>query len=571
MPKQIAISSTTTTAEAEAEAASAAVIDEIAMAVADEEAAFQQSSSSVPTPLLNNRQEEQQQQQATTEQQQLQLANDGNTNSNNDDETNQKQPSSSSTEKKVTIKKSNKGHCQHLFTTSSPNGTGGTRCTNLAIKAGLCYRHGAKSLLPPRPTCKIPNCTNQVQRGGVCCKHGAKVKSCRYENCTKNAVRGGYCCRHGKLMGVINDDENKKKCVVEHCNNAAMVVKNKKSSGDQQVTGEEQKVQAITVAKSGLYCKRHAIKKVNEDGDVLCSERWCRNKVVTDCESGGEGGGGGERGDDNKGGKEKGVGCCEKGKEEGVPLCKKHCQTNHHHHHHHDGHHHHPKKSSGKGKFGHINVEGKLLLAPCGQCIGCKTSPCKTCVKCTSNPKKRCEGRPCSNPIWLDRDEYNARFMNRIGGGGKKDEEDMKKGEGSLVGGNGEEASDNVEEDVIVDVFDESDVAKHRNAANKAANVPKRMKPMNGYMRFTAEISHEVIAEFPELNGKELVSCCYFVCRVALFDIPYLTLFTQYPRNHSPSNFRRDGRHWMRTRKKSIVTMPRRRWTNSRNNVVKIR
>ncbi|KAL7449482.1 hypothetical protein ACHAWC_001538, partial [Mediolabrus comicus] len=79
----------------------------------------------------------------------------------------------------------------------------------------------------------------------------------------------------------------------------------------------------------------------------------------------------------------------------------------------------------------------------------------------------------------------------------------MRRGEGSLGGGNGEDASDDVE-DVIVDIFDESDVAKHRNAANKAANAPKHMKPMNGYMRFTAEISHEVIAEFPELNGKEL-------------------------------------------------------------------
>ncbi|KAL7448321.1 hypothetical protein ACHAWC_000528, partial [Mediolabrus comicus] len=80
----------------------------------------------------------------------------------------------------------------------------------------------------------------------------------------------------------------------------------------------------------------------------------------------------------------------------------------------------------------------------------------------------------------------------------------MRRGEGSLGGGNGEE-DNHVKEDVIVDVFDESDITKHRNAANKAANVPpKHMKPMNGYMRFTAEISHEVIAEFPELNGKEL-------------------------------------------------------------------
>ena len=112
----------------------------------------------------------------------------------------------------------------------------------------------------------------------------------------------------------------------------------------------------------------------------------------------------------------------------------------------------------------------------------------------------------------------------------------MRRGEeGSLGGGNGEEASDDVEEeDVIVDVFDESDIAKHRNAANKAANVPKHMKPMNGYMRFTAEISHEVIAEFPELNGKELVSCllsclsCLVYCSLDVCIVYYSLSRTSY-------------------------------------------
>ena len=52
----------------------------------------------------------------------------------------------------ATAKKPAKTYCSH------------PSCPNLAIKKGLCYRHGAKQLLPPKPTCKVPNCSNQVQR-----------------------------------------------------------------------------------------------------------------------------------------------------------------------------------------------------------------------------------------------------------------------------------------------------------------------------------------------------------------------------------------------------------------------
>ena len=38
-------------------------------------------------------------------------------------------------------------------------------CTNIVVKGGVCWRHGAK---PKRKLCSGEGCTNQSKRGGVC-------------------------------------------------------------------------------------------------------------------------------------------------------------------------------------------------------------------------------------------------------------------------------------------------------------------------------------------------------------------------------------------------------------------
>lgn len=389
-----------------------------------------------------------------------------------------------------------KTHC------SQPN------CPNLAIKKGLCYRHGAKSLLPPKPQCKVPNCTNQVQRGGVCCKHGAKVKECKIDDCTKNAVRGGLCCKHGRMEGVVVE----KICKVENCNNR--VLKRKKSAtveeGDSNSSnvGQEKEEEA-----EEDFCKRHAVKKVDEDGHVICSERWCRNKVISD--GGGtttkEGSGDGEPSPSTT--------CCEKG-DEAVPLCMKHCKNTHHLdcdsdckssvHHDHGHHHDHDdvgeekktakkKKQVGGNDHDHHHHDhhhaSNRKLAPCAKCIGCKALPCKKCTNCTSTPKKRCKERTCSNPIWMDRKEYD----------------DMIKQRKMTKGDDVEDVEKKDTEEEVVDELEEIGHHDHdhnhedgKGATKEAAVAPK--KPLNGYMRYVAEIREAVTAEFSELTPKELVS-----------------------------------------------------------------
>ena len=65
-------------------------------------------------------------------------------------------------------------------------------CTNIAVKGGVCTKHGAKG-----KRCKGEGCTNKAVKGGVCVKHGAERKLCSNESCTNVAVSGGVCFRHG--------------------------------------------------------------------------------------------------------------------------------------------------------------------------------------------------------------------------------------------------------------------------------------------------------------------------------------------------------------------------------------
>ena len=69
-------------------------------------------------------------------------------------------------------------------------------CTNIAMKGGVCIRHGAK-----KKTCSHDGCNNQVVNSGVCTLHGAKRvrKTCNHEGCTKYSQKSGFCKRHYKL------------------------------------------------------------------------------------------------------------------------------------------------------------------------------------------------------------------------------------------------------------------------------------------------------------------------------------------------------------------------------------
>ena len=80
-------------------------------------------------------------------------------------------------------------------------------CTNIAVKGGVCIRHGAKKKL-----CSREGCTNIAKKGGVCTRHGAKIKRCSRKGCTNYALKGGVCIRHGA---------KKKLCSSEGCTNNA--------------------------------------------------------------------------------------------------------------------------------------------------------------------------------------------------------------------------------------------------------------------------------------------------------------------------------------------------------------
>lgn len=67
-------------------------------------------------------------------------------------------------------------------------------CTNIAMKGGVCVKHGAN-----QPKCRTPGCNKNAKKGGLCIAHGAKPKraSCSVEGCIKYAVEGGICIKHG--------------------------------------------------------------------------------------------------------------------------------------------------------------------------------------------------------------------------------------------------------------------------------------------------------------------------------------------------------------------------------------
>jgi hypothetical protein len=88
-------------------------------------------------------------------------------------------------------------------------------CTNIAIKGGVCKRHGAKKEHKHK-RCSVKGCTNQVQKGGVCIKHGAKVKSCSVEGCTNQSQRRRLCVKHGTKA-------ERKRCSSKGCTSLAQM------------------------------------------------------------------------------------------------------------------------------------------------------------------------------------------------------------------------------------------------------------------------------------------------------------------------------------------------------------
>ena len=198
--------------------------------------------------------------------------------------------------------------------------------------------------------------------------------------------------------------------------------------------------------KEEEYCKRHAVKKIDDEGHILCSERWCRNKVGSD-QSVGEG-------DIKK------QPCCEKG-DEAVPLCTKHCLSSHHvdcgeectssvhdhEHHHHDG---------GEKK----NKKGEIKAA-----------------------NKEKEGGD-HHKGGVDVMEQELGAWTRVGECGHDHDH----------GHHHHHDHEEKEED------DDDKVS----ASEEAVARPK--KPLNAYMRYVAEVRGDLTKEFPDLSFKELVS-----------------------------------------------------------------
>jgi hypothetical protein len=56
---------------------------------------------------------------------------------------------------------------------------------------GYCHLHGNCR------KCTYPQCSIYVQSNGVCVQHSYKKKQCRGNRCTNNAVRDGVCINHG--------------------------------------------------------------------------------------------------------------------------------------------------------------------------------------------------------------------------------------------------------------------------------------------------------------------------------------------------------------------------------------
>ena len=155
-------------------------------------------------------------------------------------------------------------------------------CTNIAVKGGVCRRHGAKV------SCSHEGCTNYAKSGGVCVRHGADYKRCSHEGCTNQAKKGGICRRHGAEA---------KKCSHNGCANVAQkggtcvrhgaevkegdVVQKKVPPEDKKVT--EKKVTRKPCSHEGCtkVCDRHGAKP-------KCSHEECTNIAIME-ESAGAG------------------------------------------------------------------------------------------------------------------------------------------------------------------------------------------------------------------------------------------------------------------------------------------
>jgi len=88
-------------------------------------------------------------------------------------------------------------------------------CTNYARSQGLCIKHGATWT---KKICSVEGCQKYVKRNGLCIFHGAKVerKVCSAEGCSSKVVREGVCQKHGAKREY-------KQCSVEDCQNLAVL------------------------------------------------------------------------------------------------------------------------------------------------------------------------------------------------------------------------------------------------------------------------------------------------------------------------------------------------------------
>jgi len=125
-------------------------------------------------------------------------------------------------EKKISIKPCNSvnrtkfdefGNCQPKKKVSKPCSVEG--CINMALRKGVCWRHGAKELVNRKRCGFEGGCTNRAVKYGICWIHGAKEfkEQCGIEGCTNFAVRKGVCKRHGA------QNEVRVRCSFEGCKN----------------------------------------------------------------------------------------------------------------------------------------------------------------------------------------------------------------------------------------------------------------------------------------------------------------------------------------------------------------
>jgi hypothetical protein len=93
-------------------------------------------------------------------------------------------------------------------------------CTNLAIKLGVCWRHGAKT---SKPECSVESCTNLAIKLGVCWRHGAKTSKpkCSVDRCTSYVQNNGVCHKHGAERSV----SERSVCTAKGCKNYAIKVR----------------------------------------------------------------------------------------------------------------------------------------------------------------------------------------------------------------------------------------------------------------------------------------------------------------------------------------------------------